>query len=148
MNRRTLLTTIAALVLLPAALQAEPKTYVIEMITEGGRKYFEPKYLEVAAGDTVRFVNVSGRHNTESIRGMIPDGVTPWRSALKETFDLTLTQEGVYGYKCSPHLSNGMIGLIVVGDPSSNLEAAKSVSLGRRNDAIFEELFTLVPNPS
>ena len=33
--------------------------------------------------------------------------------------------EGVYGYNCTPHAMLGMVGLVVVGDPSSNLDAAK-----------------------
>lgn len=40
---------------------------------------------------------------------------------------MTLTVEGVYGYICSPHYEMGMVGVIVVGDPSVNLEAARKV---------------------
>ncbi|MEM7441376.1 MAG: plastocyanin/azurin family copper-binding protein [Pseudomonadota bacterium] len=146
MNRRTFVTAVVATLAARAGHAEEAKTHIVEMVSKGARKIFEPQYLEVAVGDTVRFVNLSGTHNTESVDGMIPDGVAPWKSKLKETFDLTITHAGVYGYICTPHLSKAMVGLIVAGDPSGNLEAAKAVRVGKRADGVFEELFTLVPD--
>ena len=50
-----------------------------------------------------------------------------FNSKVNEEFTVTLTVEGVYGYICSPHYEMGMVGVIVVGDPSVNLEAARKV---------------------
>ncbi|WP_371170260.1 pseudoazurin [Aliiroseovarius sp. 2305UL8-7] len=144
MNRRTALGLLAtsALVLTVANPSfAAPQTHVVEM-KKGD--IFTPALLYVSIGDTVRFVNVSGSHNTESIPGMIPDGVAPWKSRMRKTFDLIIEKEGVYGYKCTPHYSKGMVGLIVAGDPAINLAAARSVKNPPRSQAVFERLFAQI----
>lgn len=120
---------------------AQQTVHIVEM--RSGNIYV-PEYLEVAVGDLVRFVNVSGGHNSESIAGMIPEGAQRWKSRLRETFDLEINQVGVYGYKCTPHYSRGMVGLIVAGDPTVNLEAAKSVKTPQRAAAVFERLFAQI----
>jgi len=48
-------------------------------------------------------------------------------SKLDEKFTVTVDQEGVYLYYCSPHLMLAMIGVIQVGKPR-NLEAVKEKS--------------------
>jgi pseudoazurin len=56
------------------------------------------------------------------------------------TFDV----EGVYGVRCVPHYSMGMVALIVVGDPSVNLEAARQVrQTGRARQRMTELLARL-----
>jgi hypothetical protein len=55
---------------------------------------------------------------------------------------VTLTQEGVYGYKCLPHYGLGMVGLIVVGDVNVNLTTAQAVKhRGRKLKKVFKVLF-------
>lgn len=88
---------------------------------------FEPDILRVKIGDTVTFVPTDTGHNTASKRGMIPTGAQPWNSPMDEEFSITLTVPGVYGYICLPHYEMGMVGLIIVGDPAGNLEAAGKV---------------------
>ena len=88
---------------------------------------FEPAFLRVAPGDSVTFVPTHPSHNSASKKGMLPEGAAPWNSKVNEEFTVTLTVEGVYGYICSPHYEMGMVGVIVVGDPSVNLEAARKV---------------------
>ncbi|MEM6663294.1 MAG: plastocyanin/azurin family copper-binding protein [Pseudomonadota bacterium] len=113
------------------------------MITEPGAKLYSPDLLKVAIGDQVRFENISGHHNTESIEGMIPDGAQPWISGIDETFTVTITHEGVYGYKCTPHYENGMVGLIIAGDGTVNLDQAKAVEHPVRAANLFEILLGL-----
>ena len=43
-----------------------------------------------------------------------------------------VTAPGIYGIKCSPHFSRGMVALIQVGDAPANLEAAKVVKLPKK----------------
>lgn len=52
---------------------------------------------------------------------MLPDGVEGFKAKMNENFDLTVTAEGVYGVKYAPHFPMGMVALVVVGDPSSNI---------------------------
>lgn len=76
---------------------------------------FEPTVLFIKPGDSVKFTNMAG-HDTVAIEGMIPDGAEPWKSAMNEEFSVTLDKEGAYVYKCTPHVGNGMMGAIVVGE--------------------------------
>jgi pseudoazurin len=88
---------------------------------------FEPAFLEIAPGDTVRFRAVDKGHNAASIDGMMPDGAAPWNGGLSKDVDVTFDVAGVYGVRCVPHYAMGMVALVVVGDPSVNLEAAREV---------------------
>ena len=105
---------------------------------------FEPAFLQVAPGDSVTFVPSDPSHNTASKRGMLPEGAEAWNSKVNEEFTVTLTIEGVYGYICSPHYEMGMVGVIVVGDPSDNLEAAGNVRQQGKAKAAFEALLAQV----
>lgn len=87
---------------------------------------FEPAVVFVKAGDTVKWSNMAA-HDTVSLAGMIPDGAQAWQSKMGEDFSVTLDAPGAYIYKCSPHVSLGMVGAIVVGEGKpANLAAVKS----------------------
>lgn len=87
---------------------------------------FEPAVVFIEPGDSVKFTNMAG-HDTVSIEGMIPEGGEAWKSAMNEEFNVTLDEEGAYVYKCTPHVGNGMLGAIVVGEgPPANLDAIKA----------------------
>ncbi len=86
---------------------------------------FEPEVVFIEPGDSVKFSNMAS-HDTVSIEGMIPDGAQPWKSVMSEDITVTLDKEGAYVYKCTPHVGNGMLGSIVVGEgPPANLDAIK-----------------------
>ncbi len=95
-------------------INAEARRFVADIV------YIKP-------GDTVGWINMTS-HNTVSIDGLIPEGAKPWRGALGENFQLTLDVEGVYAYVCEPHLGFGMVGLIIVGEPT-NLAAVREAAL-------------------
>jgi pseudoazurin len=111
---------------------------------ESGMMVFEPSFVQVQPGDTVHFIATDKSHNVESIKGMIPDGVEPFKGEMNGNFDLTVTEEGVYGVKCTPHFPMGMVALVVVGDPSSNLEAAKSLKNSKKATERFEAAFAQI----
>jgi pseudoazurin len=110
---------------------ADAAEFGVRMLNKGeaGAMVFEPAVVLANPGDTVRFVPTDKSHNVEAIKGMLPDGVEPFKSKTNEEFVLTLNEPGVYGVKCSPHFSMGMVALIQAGDAPTNLEAAKSVKL-------------------
>lgn len=111
---------------------------------ESGVMVFEPSFVQVQPGDTVHFIATDKSHNVESIKGMIPDGVEPFKGELSESFDLTVSVEGVYGIKCTPHFPMGMVALVVVGDPASNLEAAKALKNPKKSAERFEAAFAQI----
>lgn len=108
------------------------KTITVQMKDAGaeGAMVFEPSFIKAMPGDTVRFVPTSAAHNAETMANMLPAGVTPTKGGMNKQFDLTVTVPGVYGIKCMPHYSMGMVALIQVGNgPSPNLAAAKAVKM-------------------
>lgn len=87
-----------------------------EHIVKGVITQWQPLVTFAQPGDTIRFTGMSG-HDTASMEGLLPEGVEPWHSKLgEEGFVVTVEKEGAYVYKCTPHISTGMVGVIVVGD--------------------------------
>ncbi len=122
------------------AFAAEHEVHMLNS-GESGTMVFEPALVRIASGDTVKFLPTDPGHNAESIRGMLPDGAELFKGAMGKEVSVTLTVPGVYGVKCLPHLGMGMVALIVVDDPSSNLEAAKAVNNPPKAKERFNTLF-------
>ena len=109
-----------------SAYAAEIDVKSLNKGADGGIMVFEPAFVRIAPGDTVRFVSVDKGHNVESMPGMLPDGATPFTGAMNEDVAVTFDKPGVYGIRCKPHYIMGMVGLVVVGEPT-NEDAAKAV---------------------
>ncbi|MFB2550526.1 pseudoazurin [Ensifer soli] len=120
-----------ALALTMAAGAAAAAEHQVQMLNKGkeGAMVFEPAFVKAAPGDTIRFVPTDKSHNVEAIKGMLPEGVKPFKSKMNEEYVLTVTELGIYGVKCSPHFSMGMVAVIQAGDAPANLEAARAVKL-------------------
>ena len=116
---------IATLAGMLLATTAFAESFEVRMLNKGtdGAMVFEPAFIKAAVGDTVTFVSTDKGHNVEGIKGMLPDGVEPFKSEMGADYTLTVTAEGVYGVKCTPHYSMGMVALIQVGAPV-NLDAS------------------------
>lgn len=108
---------------------------------EAGAMVFEPAVIIAAPGDTVRFVPTDKNHNVEGIKGMLPEGVAPFKSGMNEEYVLTLTAPGLYGVKCTPHVSMGMVALIQAGEAPANLAAASAVKLPGKGRERMEAAF-------
>ena len=105
--------------------------YEVKMLNFGndGSMVFEPGFLKVNVGDTVHFKSVDMAHNSESSTGLIPVNASGWKGNINEDISITLTEEGVYVYQCTPHLILGMVGVIQVGEAvnmNKVMEAAKT----------------------
>lgn len=118
-------------VLLPgwmrASFAAEP--IEIRMISDvsGSTVHFDPIGIRVAPGQRIRWRCIANVHTTtayhpknmkHSLR--IPNAAQPWDSGYLlpgQTFEVTLTVEGVYDFFCLPHEMAGMVGRIIVGQP-------------------------------
>lgn len=134
--------TVAAFVLATAA-QAE--NFDVKMLNKGadGAMVFEPAFVKAVVGDTVTFISTDKGHNVEDIAGMLPEGVEAFKSGMGDDYVLTLTAEGLYGLKCTPHYGMGMVALIQAGAPV-NLDAAAAVTHKGKATARFEPLFTQI----
>lgn len=92
----------------------------VHIVTAQGLKY-EPLVVKIQPGDTVAWENMP-THDTQSLEGLIPEGAEAWHSELGKNYQRTFTVEGIYVYKCTPHIGAGMGGAIIVGNPV-NLDA-------------------------
>ncbi len=137
---------IAAVAALAWSTAAGAAEYEMQMLNMGaqGMFQFEPNLLRIRPGDTVHFVATDKGHDVQSIPGMIPPGAAPFRGAVNKSLTVTFAKPGVYGIQCVPHYAWGMVGMIVVGDPSPNLEQAKKVELPGKAKAVFAKLFEAV----
>ncbi|PZO74738.1 MAG: pseudoazurin [Mesorhizobium amorphae] len=116
----------------------------VKMLNSGakGAMVFEPDFVEAKPGDVIHFVPTDKGHNVESIKGMLPDGVEPFKSGFNKEFRLTVEKPGLYGVKCTPHYGMGMVALIEVGS-ASNKEAAAAVKHPGKAKTVFEDLLRL-----
>ena len=130
----------AAAIFMAGGAQAEE--HVVHMLNKGekGAMVFQPALVIAAPGDTVRFVPTDKSHNVESVKGMLPDGVEPFKSKINEEFVLEVGADGVYGVKCTPHYGMGMVALVVAGD-QANAAEAKAVKHSGKAKAVFAGLF-------
>lgn len=111
------------------ALTIYAAEHEVKMLNFGdeGSMIFEPGFLKVEVGDTVHFKSVDMAHNSESVAGLIPANATPWKGEINQDISITLNEEGVYVYQCTPHLILGMIGVIQVGNPVNIGEVRNNV---------------------
>ncbi|WP_237064972.1 pseudoazurin [Loktanella sp. M215] len=102
-------------VLLAGSAVAE--TYEVQMLNRSGTDTmaFEPAFLRIAPGDTVKFIATDKGHNAEIIDGMLPDGAEAFQGKVNEEIEVQLDVEGLYAVKCLPHFSMGMVMTIAVG---------------------------------
>ena len=114
--------------LLMMQLNLQSANHVVKMLNQGsgGVMVFEPAVLKIAVGDSVTFESTDAAHNSASLPGMIPENAVSWNGELSRDITVTLTQPGVYAYQCTPHSMMAMVGVIQVGDDSSNLATVKN----------------------
>ena len=134
--------TCAVLAFAGAAMAASPalaKEYQVKMLNkgaDGSLMVFEPAFLKIAPGDTVKFLATQKGHNAESVAGMAPAGTPAFKGKINEEIVVRFSKEGVYGYKCLPHVGMGMIGLVQVGKatnkPAAEAAAQKLPGLGKK----------------
>lgn len=151
LSRRLFLAATAAFAATRPALAEEPTTHTVEMFTKHPdnkklRNIFSPRVLRIKAGDTVDFVATEKSHDSVSLEDMIPEGGETWKGKVSKDVSVTLTVPGVYGYKCTPHYSLGMVGLIIVEGEGmmDNVEAARAVKHKGKAKKIFAEIWAEV----
>lgn len=141
---RTLTLGLSAAVVLCGAAKAAEVEVKLKNSGPDGPMSFDPSFVKIKPGDSVKFVAADKGHNAESIKGIAPDGAEPFKGDINKDVTAKFDKEGIYGVKCSPHFSMGMTALIAVGDNYPNLEAAKSAKTNplakKRLDADFAKL--------
>ena len=97
----------------------------------GNKMVYSKEVAKVAVGETITWLPASKGHNVEIIAA--PDGFDiPKKSKNGKEVSITFEVPGIYYYWCTPHKGMGMIGLVVVGDDTSNKDKiAKAKALGK-----------------
>lgn len=137
---------VLALVALGAAASfsgASAAEYEVQMLNKGSNgmpMQFEPAFLKIAPGDTVKFVPTTKGHNSETILEIAPEGAEPWKAKINEEISVTFSQEGTYAYKCLPHFALGMVGLIQVGDGAAGAQDMMGMKMPPKAKARMAEL--------
>jgi len=132
---------LAGMIAVPA-MAADVEVQLLNKGTDG-MMVFEPSITKIAPGDTVHFVPTDKGHNVMSIKGMAPNGATPFEGKMNQEMTVKFDQPGIYGIECKPHYGMGMVGLIVVGEPQNVAEAKAVLQKGKAKqhfEKLFEEL--------
>ena len=114
----------------------------IEMLNkrdDGTRMVYSEDIARIDVGDTITWVATSKGHNVEFYAG--PDGWDiPKKSKNGKEVVLTFDTPGVYLYQCTPHASMGMIGLVVVGEDTSNVDAIAKAKVRGKSKKLLKKL--------
>lgn len=137
---RTIALAATAIGLLTGAAQAADFQVEALNFDKGKMMVMEPSLLRIAPGDTVHFIVKDKGHNFETVPGMLPDGASPLAGKLNEDLTVKFDKPGVYGIRCHPHYTMGMVAMIVVGKPT-NEAAAKAVPQIGKAAKVFAGLF-------
>lgn len=101
---------------------------------------FIPNYYWIKSGDTIRFLNSTGNHTVKSVPGIWPEGVEPIDVEHQPTFDVTLTEPGLYGFRCKVHARHGMFALVIVDTPEPNIDQIEFTNMNERAETVFKGL--------
>jgi pseudoazurin len=125
------LQTLFAAALLSVSSLSMAATHTVKMLNNGadGIMVFEPGFLKIAKGDTVKFEATDSGHNAVNEFGPAGTAELAGYSGGEYTFN----DEGVNIYYCVPHKSMAMYGVIQVGNAVNKddaMAAAKATDAG------------------
>ncbi|MEM7441161.1 MAG: pseudoazurin [Pseudomonadota bacterium] len=124
----------------------EPVTHEVQMLNKHPddkkqRQVFVPDIVRAKVGDTIKFISVDKGHNSESTKKAIPEGAEAWRGKISKDVEYVVEVEGAYLYNCKPHRTAGMVGLLLVGDVSGNLEEVKGARFRGKEKTRYKDIF-------
>ena len=138
----------ALLVTLLMTVLVAPNVYAedisIDMLNkrdDGAKMVYSEDVARIDVGDTITWLPKSKGHNVHFIAG--PDGWDiPKKSKNGKEVVLTFDTPGVYLYQCTPHASMGMIGLVVVGEDTSNVDAIAKAKVRGKSKKLLKKLIS------
>jgi len=119
----------AALLMSTPAFAADMTIEMLNKDAEGNRQVYSEEVARIDVGDTITWVPTNKGHNIEMVAS--PNNMK-LRSKNNKEVQITFEVPGIYYYWCIPHKGMGMIGLVVVGDDTSNKDQiAKAKAIGK-----------------
>ncbi|MDB2583906.1 plastocyanin/azurin family copper-binding protein [Alphaproteobacteria bacterium] len=119
---------------------AHAKTFEIEMLNKLGKEkmLYSVKVAEVDVNDKIIWKSKTKGHNVEFV--VMPKGVKKFKSKINKDATYEFKVPGIYLYQCTPHKAMGMIGIVVVGNDKSNLDAVKKAKMRGKSKKVLKEL--------
>jgi len=119
---------------------AHAKTVEIEMLNKLGKEkmLYSVKVAEVDVNDKIIWKSTTKGHNVEFV--VMPKGVKKFKSKINKDATYEFKVPGIYLYQCTPHKAMGMIGIVVVGNNKSNLDAVKKAKMRGKSKKVLKEL--------
>ena len=114
----------------------------VKMLNKGGdgqKMVFEPALIRANVGDTITFLPTDKGHMAASMKGMMADG-GKFKGKTNKPVSYVVTAEGLYGVKCTPHMANGMVAIIAVGDSFDKEAFLKSGKVSKKAKGRLESI--------
>ena len=108
--------TVMCVILGGTAFAKSVEVQMLNKGADGARMVFEPDFVQIQPGDTVKFIATDKSHNAELKKGMSPEGAKTFKGKINEEVEVTFDVKGLYGVICKPHFAMGMVMTIAVGD--------------------------------
>jgi pseudoazurin len=148
LSHQVLLAAAITLASVAAPRFASAAEHIIEMRNQdnaGNRMAFEPGFVKVEVGDTVKFVPADKGHNAMSVPNIWPEGIPEVKGDFSKEIVFKAEKDGLYVFKCLPHYGMGMVALVQVGKPV-NLDAVKNfVATGMAKKRLDAEVAKVTP---
>lgn len=107
-----------------------PRVFQVEMVDISPTEFaFEPAEIRARPGDVIRFVQTGLMPHNVEFRD-VPDGARledakmgPFLMQRDETYDIVIDERfvpGTYPFLCTPHVTLGMTGTIIVEEAASS----------------------------
>tara|TARA_B100001093_G_scaffold8899_1_gene8584 strand:- start:3274 stop:3690 length:417 start_codon:yes stop_codon:yes gene_type:complete len=124
-----LFTVIAILFISTFASAADMTIEMLNKDADGNKMVFSEEIARVDIGDIITWIPTTKGHNVEMISS--PNDMKLKSKNGKEV-KISFDKAGIYYYWCTPHKGMGMIGLVVVGNDTSNIDQiAKAKAMGK-----------------
>ena len=138
-----LLNVIGILVLSTLATLVNAAEIEVKMLNKGAdgeKMVFEPALIIANIGDTITFLPTEKGHMAASIKGMIPDGAEKFKGKTNKPISYTVSNDGLYGIRCTPHYANGMVAIIAVGSNLDKENFLKGKKVSKKAKLRFESM--------
>ena len=124
-----LFTVMAILFISTSASAADMTIELLNKDADGNKMVFSEEIARVDIGDIITWIPTTKGHNVEMISS--PNDMKLKSKNGKEV-KISFDKAGIYYYWCTPHKGMGMIGLVVVGNNTSNIDQiAKAKAMGK-----------------
>ena len=121
---------------------AEIEVKMLNKGSDGEKMVFEPALIIANVGDTITFLPTDKGHMAASMKGMIPDGADKFKGKTNKPVSYTVSLEGLYGVKCTPHFANGMVAIIAVGSDFDKAAFLEGKKVSKKSKVRFEAMLS------